>query len=61
MITVNCPRCEREFEVDETDGNKMAIIPVFKKCECGESYSIIYDCDDEYDAVLIADFFEYNK
>lgn len=61
MIAVNCPRCEKEFEVDETDGKKFAILPIFKECECGEKYAIIADCYDEFDAIIVADFFEYNK
>ncbi len=70
MIDVKCPNCEREYEVNEYDGEIYnglekthlvpLIIPILKQCDCGEKYIIDYDCDYD-DAVLVVDFYEFNK
>ncbi len=70
MVSVKCPNCKKEFEVNEYDEEiyhgkeKTHLVPLFtpvaKQCECGEKYVIDWDCEYE-GAVLIADFYEFGK
>jgi hypothetical protein len=57
-MIINCPKCKKEFEIDEPDH---MIVPIFKACECGEKYALLMDCDDDYDAILTVDFYEFNE
>ncbi|MBK9963100.1 MAG: hypothetical protein IPP06_17760 [Saprospiraceae bacterium] len=58
MIFITCPNCEIEFEFnDDIYEDTFGI----KTCECGEQYTIGYDCSDQFDGILVADFFNYNK
>jgi hypothetical protein len=58
MIYKDCPKCGKELEINEYE---LEFIPFCDKCECGEKYCIIPDCDYDEDAVLIIDFYEYHK
>ena len=58
MVFVTCPNCNRKWEIDDDNDYYAAIGR--HTCECGEEYDIAYDCSDEYDGILVADFFNYN-